>query len=326
MNSSSSVSNTSTIGSEPQSSNTSRSSSAARTSRIPEATTRSAAIPRWTKSSAVASTFSAIRVAGACPRRRGPPARSSQKRLIHPGRHCCTHQRAAAMSAPSSPEEVRTASATEPAVDNGEPDGAQPGAGDHIGRVVDRGDRRGLLDARGMLTEASWVASKAWGLADIAWCNSLSWRAKDELIAAGCSSHRRDESSISVNSRVSVPDGSSTSTTPAFHTAAVGASASQIRNPVWTVRRVVNRPIRASEASCRGPGRSVPDDRRHPTTVCSQRFNVLNRRFGNERGVGIRARYRGSASLTVLDAIRFGEPLWKWTLRACASCWLACPT
>ena len=57
-------------------------------------------------------------------------------------------------------------------------------------------------------------ANTAPRLTETAWSNKWSWRASAALMAAGSCSHRRVESSMSVNRKVTVPDGSSTATPP----------------------------------------------------------------------------------------------------------------
>ena len=48
------------------------------------------------------------------------------------------------------------------------------------------------------------------------------------------------------------------------------------------------------------------------------------RRFGNERGVGIPGSAQGLSESGGSLRLQIREPLWKLTLRACASCWLVC--
>ena len=50
----------------------------------------------------------------------------------------------------------------------------------------------------------------------------------------------------------------------------------------------------------------------------------LYRHFGNERGVGIPGSAQGLSESGGSLRLQIREPLWKLTLRACASCWLVC--
>src|SRR4051794_36302872 len=54
------------------------------------------------------------------------------------------------------------------------------------------------------------------------------------------------------------------------------------------------------------------------------REDTIARRFGNERGVGIPGSAQGLSESGGSLRLQIREPLWKLTLRACASCWLVC--
>ena len=89
--------------------------------------------------------------------------------------------------------------------------------------------------------------------------------------------------------------------------------------------RLILRPIAPGDVELLVNLDSDPEVMRYLTGRPSTRREVEavleNWRFGNERGCRASpARHRGSAILMVSKPSSPGEPLWKWTLRACASC------